>query len=147
MPAMPTTISAIWSAATATKLEIPIATVRVAAGFPSPAQDFAENALDLNRFLIRHPAATFFVRVQGESMREAGIFDGDILVVDKALEPLNGNIVIANIDGEFTVKRFQNKDGRCYLLPENPDFEPLPIEGDMTLQIFGVVLHSIHSFA
>jgi len=147
MPAMPTTIREIWTADTTTRLEIPIATARVAAGFPSPAQDFAENALDLNRFLIRHPAATFFVRVQGESMREAGIFDGDILIVDKALEPVNGNIVIANIDGEFTVKRFQKKDGNCYLLPENPDFEPLPIAGDMTLQIFGVVLHCIHSFA
>ena len=143
---MPVKANQIWKADTSSKMELPLASARIQAGFPSPAHDFSESSLDLNSYVIRHPNATFFVRVQGESMREAGIFDGDILVVDKAIEPHDGSIVIACLEDEFTVKRFQRKDGRCALLAENPDFAPIIIDGDMTLQIFGVVTHCIHSF-
>lgn len=139
-------VKQIWKADNLSKLELPLANATVQAGFPSPAHDFSETSLDLNSYVVRHPNATFFVRVQGESMREAGIFDGDILVVDKAIEPHDGSIVIACLEDEFTVKRFQRKDGRCALLAENPDFAPIIINGDMTLQIFGVVTHCIHSF-
>jgi len=139
-------VKQVWKVDASKRLELPLANATVQAGFPSPAHDFSETSLDLNNYLIRHPAATFFVRVQGESMKNVGIFDGDILIVDKALEPYDGSIVIACVDDEFTVKRLQIRSGRHYLVPENPDFSPILLEGDMTLQIFGVVTHCIHSF-
>ena len=134
----------IWGFEGRSALKIPLVTSRVAAGFPSPAGDFIDKTLDLNEFLIRHPAATFFVRVEGESMIECGIHPGDILIVDKALEPADGNIVIAALDGDFTVKRFRAREGKCFLLAENPAFAPLEITGEMRLEIWGVVTYVIH---
>ena len=139
-----TRVKHIFKADTRTKLEIPMTDGRVPAGFPSPAQDFAESTLDLNEHLIRNKAATYIVQAEGDSMREAGIFDGDLLVVDASLEPYDNCVVIAAVDGEFTVKRYKHNNDRCWLQPENPDFDPIEIDGDITLQVFGVVVYSIH---
>ncbi len=116
----------------------------VPAGFPSPAHDFIEKKLDLNDYLIRHPAATFFVRVKGTSMINAGIYDGDILVVDRSLETCDGDIVLAVIDSEFTVKRVQKKEGRLFLLPENPQYNPIEIKQEDDFLVWGVVTNVIH---
>jgi DNA polymerase V len=116
----------------------------VAAGFPSPAQDYIEETLDLNQHLISHPTATFFVIVEGYSMVNAGIYPGDILIVDRSLEPAHKKIVIAIVDGELTVKRLFSQKGKWFLAPENPEYEPLEITGDMSFKIWGVVTYAIH---
>jgi len=121
---------------------IPLFLSRVRAGFPSPADDYLESSLDFNQYLVKHPAATYCVRVTGESMKGAGIGDGDILVVDRSITPKSRKIVIAVIDGELTVKRFIRKEGRLFLVPENPDFEPIEIK-DPSCEIWGVVTHII----
>jgi len=118
--------------------------VPVTAGFPSPAEDYIEGKLDLNKYLIRHPAATFFVRVTGESMINAGIHPGDILIVDRAIEPGDKNVVIAAIDGEFMVKRIRMIQGKVFLMPENENFKPLKIENEMNFEVWGVVTNLIH---
>ena len=139
-----TRICAIRGFEARTKLEVPLFTTGISAGFPSPADDFIDKTLDLNEFLISHPAATFFVRAEGTSMIEAGIRPGDILIVDKALDPRPGNIVIAVIDGDFTVKRYHCADGRCFLLAENPSFKPIEITEGMRVEVWGVVTYVIH---
>lgn len=127
-----------------TKLALPLFE-SVRAGFPSPAEDHIEKSLDLNEFLVRHPQATFFVRVCGNSMAGAGINDKDILIVDRSLEPTHGKIVIAILDGELTVKRLHRKDGVIQLVPENPNFKPIQIKKESDLQIWGVVTNVIKS--
>lgn len=116
----------------------------VAAGFPSPADDYLESPLDLNRYLIQNKAATFFVRVEGLSMRDAGIFPGDLLVVDRSKTPQHRDIVLAYYEGAFTVKRLWREAHTTWLHPENPDFEPLPITFDTDCRIWGVVTYVIH---
>ncbi|MCB9476796.1 MAG: translesion error-prone DNA polymerase V autoproteolytic subunit [Deltaproteobacteria bacterium] len=117
---------------------------RVSAGFPSPADDYVEGELDLNRHLIKHPAATFFVRVSGDSMIGAGIHSGDLLVVDRAVEPTTGKIVVAIVDAEMTVKRLQKRDGRPFLMAENDAYAPIAITEDNDVEIWGVVTAVIH---
>ena len=116
------------------------------AGFPSPAEQYIEQALDLNELLVKHPAGTFFVRVAGDSMIQAGIYPGDILVVDKAEEAVDGSIVIAAVDGEFTVKYLRHTDKGVQLLAANPDYPPINFAEGNELQIFGVVTSTIHQF-
>ncbi len=123
----------------------PLYASAVAAGFPSPADDYIETPLDLNDHLIDHPAATFFVRVTGESMIDAGIHDGDLLIVDRALDPVHGNIVIAVIFGEMTVKRLARRDGRVFLEAANRDYAPTEITHEMDLHIWGVCRHVVHA--
>ncbi|HCJ6323622.1 translesion error-prone DNA polymerase V autoproteolytic subunit [Citrobacter farmeri] len=118
----------------------PLFTERCAAGFPSPAADYTEEELDLNAYCIRRPNSTYFVRAIGDSMKDIGLHSGDLMVVDKAEKPLQGDIVIAETDGEFTVKRLQLKP-RIALLPMNPAYPTLYPE---ELQIFGVVTAFIH---
>ena len=125
-------------------LALPLFESRVAAGFPSPADDHLEKTLDLNELLVRRPAATFFVRVEGTSMIGAGIHPGDILVVDRAEEAQDGQIVVAAVDGELTVKRLRRERARVYLQPENPDYRPIEITGETDLVIWGVVTSVIH---
>src|SRR5271167_4346597 len=103
----------------------PLFLSKVPAGFPSPADDYLEGKLDLNEHLIKHKAATFFVRVSGSSMEGAGIFDGDLLIVDKALEPKHRSVVVAIVNGEFTVKRIKKDKSRLWLMPENEKFQPM----------------------
>lgn len=126
------------------KLKLPLFVDSVPAGFPSPADDYLENSLDLNEHLIKHPAATFFVKVSGDSMINAGIFSGDTLIVDRAVTPRNNQVVVAAVDGEFTVKRFQKKGKKIFLAAENPDFQPLEINEQNDFQVWGVVIYVIH---
>lgn len=112
---------------------------RVPAGFPSPADDYVEAFLDLNTHLIEHREATFFVQASGESMTGAGIQDGNLLIVDRALDPKHGDIVIAVIDGELTVKRLENRSGKVRLTAENPAFSPIELKEGQELTIWGVV--------
>lgn len=115
---------------------------RVPAGFPSPADDHLDGKLDLNLHLVRRPAATFFVRAQGDSMRDAGLFDGDLLIVDRAIAPQVLDIVIAAIDGELTVKRLKKSEGTWALSAENPEFSDIRL-GEAGCEVWGVVTHSI----
>lgn len=117
----------------------------VPAGFPSPAADWSEEALDLNELCIEHPAATYFVEVHGDSMEGAGIHSGDILVVDQAVEKVVDRVVLAIVDGGFTVKRLVQKDRVYYLKAEHPDMPPYPIGEDMEVEIRGVVAWSLHA--
>lgn len=114
------------------------------ADFYSPATDCIENQLNLNEYLIRHPYSTFFIRVIGDSMIEEGINNGDLLIVDKSINAGLGHIVIAEIDGEYTVKRLGIIDKKLSLIPANPDFAPIPINDYSDLNIWGVVVYSIH---
>ena len=125
--------------------ELPLFASKVAAGFPSPADDFMDTKLDLNSHLIKTPSATFFVRVSGESMIKAGIHDGDLLVVDRSLEPQVGKIVIAAIQHELTVKRYAKIDGKVYLAPENDAYEPILVNEEDEVHIWGVVTNVIHA--
>ncbi len=113
-------------------------------GFPSPADDHLETYLDLNRHLILHPAATFFMRFQGAAMLQAGIRHGDLLIVDRALSPTDGRIVVAAIDDELAVRRLQIKGDHICLLAENPSYKTIFITEDHELQIWGVVSYVIH---
>ncbi|QHT66412.1 translesion error-prone DNA polymerase V autoproteolytic subunit [Rhodocytophaga rosea] len=127
------------------KIQLPLFNYAVSAGFPSPADDYIDIKLDLNEYLIKRPASTFLVRVKGESMTKAGIYDGDLLTVDRSILPGNGKIVIAVINGECTVKRIQYKNDILYLLPENDAYEPIIIkEPTDTVFVWGVVTHVIH---
>ncbi|MGC6471595.1 MAG: LexA family protein [Parvibaculales bacterium] len=116
----------------------------VSAGFPSPADDFIEGSLDLNQHLIGHPQATFFLRVSGDSMTGAGIFPGDLLIVDRSLTPAHNDIVIAVVHNELTVKRLVRCGARHVLRPENPAYKEIPLPEDA--EIWGVVSHTIHGF-
>lgn len=142
---MPVVVVILGRADPATVLRLPAFLCRVPAGFPSPADDYQDSRLDLNERLITHPAATFFAHAEGHSMTGAGIHDGDLLIVNRALEPRPGCIVVACIDGELTVKRFCVRDGRPCLAPDNPDFPVLVIEEGQELIIWGVVTHNVHA--
>ena len=124
-------------------LDIVLAQTGISAGFPSPADDFRDNKISLDRVLVKNKEATFYAKVSGQSMIGAGLDDGDLLVVDKSLEPQHNKIAVCFIDGEFTVKRLQvNKEG-VYLLPANPAYEPIQVTEDNTFQIWGIVTHVI----
>ena len=128
-----------------TRIECPLLLQRVPAGFPSPGDDYIDKALDLNELVIKHPAATFFLRVQGESMKEAGIFDGDILIVDRALEAENNDIVVAILNGELVAKKLQvTNDSKIRLVASNSSYAPIEITPDMKFEIWGVVTYSLH---
>ena len=127
-----------------TRIELPAFADAVQAGFPSPAGDYIEKRLDLNELIVKHPAATFFVRAQGDSMIDAGIHTDDILVVDRSLEVTNNKIVIAVVDGELTVKRYRVQKGKHYLVADNKNFKPIEIEPEADFRIWGVVTFVLH---
>lgn len=126
------------------KQQLPLFLSPVRAGFPSPADDYIEQQLDLNELVVRHPAATFYVRVRGDSMLGAGIHPGDILVVDRALQPACGSVVVAVLDGEMTVKRLGKSRGRPVLHAENPEYPDIPIPDGEGFEIWGVVSYVLH---
>ena len=128
----------------AQKLNIPLFVSRIPAGFPSPADDYLEKHIDLNEHLIEHPASTFLVRVNGDSMVNAGILNGDILVVDRSVRAASGKVIVAILNGEFLVKRFRKQAGKLFLISENPDYEPTEIAEDSDFEVWGVVVHAIH---
>ena len=138
-------VDAVYAPDLSTRYALPIFLGRLPAGFPSPADDYLEGKLDLNRHLIKHPAATFFVRVTGDSMIGAGIHSGDLLVVDRSLEPADKNVVVAVLDGELTVKRLFKQNGVLRLLPENLSYQPIEITAQQTIEIWGVVTSVIHA--
>ncbi|MCU4190207.1 translesion error-prone DNA polymerase V autoproteolytic subunit [Flavobacterium sp. HXWNR29] len=129
-----------------TELELPYVDVGISAGFPSPADDFIELTIDLNRELIKHKDSTFFAKVKGDSMKNAGIFDGDLLIIDKSLEPQDGKIAICQIDGDFTVKRIKKENDVVWLIAENEDYKPIKVTEENELMIWGIVIHSIKTF-
>jgi DNA polymerase V len=127
-------------------LELRIGVVSaVSAGFPSPADDFLDVAIDLNKELIKRPSATFFSRVRGNSMKNAGITDGDLLIIDKSITPKDEHIVVCFLDGEFTLKRLLIRENNCVLMPENSDYEPIIVSKDNNFIVWGVVVHCIKS--
>ena len=124
---------------------IPLALGRVEAGFPSPADDYMERPLDLNEHVIKHPAATYFVRASGDSMTGAGIFDGDLLIVDRSLEPVHGRIAIVEMDGQLTVKRLSKSKGRFLLQSENVSYPPIELQEGNEVMVWGIVTHVLHN--
>ncbi|MBD2190011.1 LexA family protein [Pseudanabaena mucicola] len=140
-----TTVESVFKPEGQTKQRVPLYLSPIAAGFPAPTDDYVEGKIDLNRHLVKHPESTFLVRVVGESMKNAGIHPSDLLVVDRAIEPTNGRIVIAVVDGELTVKRLRKHRGKLWLMPENTDFQPIEIGENTDLHIWGVVTNVIHA--
>lgn len=119
---------------------LPLGLTPVSAGFPSPAEDYADKRLDLNQYLVRNPVSTFFFQVRGDSMQDAQIFDGDILVVDRSIEACHGHIVVAFVNGERLVKRLYRRGGRVALLAENKAYPPLVLTEGAEMEIWGVVI-------
>lgn len=127
-------------------MTLPLFSSKVRAGFPSPADDFLENSISLDEHLIQRPASTFCLRVAGDSMVEVGIFPGDMLIVDRSITAQSGDVVVAMIDGEFTVKRLMKKRNKIYLVPENKNYQPIEMKQESDLTIWGVVIHSVRYF-
>ncbi len=126
-----------------TSLHLPYADMGIQAGFPSPAQDYLNESIDLNHEIIRHPASTFYARVDGESMIGDGIDSGDILVVDRSLEPADGDLAVCCIDDEFTLKRIRLDGNRVWLIPSNESFDPILVTPECRFEVWGVVTHTI----
>lgn len=135
----------IYGADQSTGLALPYADEGVRAGFPSPAQDYMSENIDLNRELIRHPATTFYARVVGDSMRDVGIDEGDLLIVDKGIEPQENDVVVAFVDGEFTLKRIHIEMDRheFWLMPANESYHPIRVTEENQFMIWGVVTYNI----
>lgn len=126
------------------RVALPYASGGVQAGFPSPAQDYISESIDLNRELIEHPASTFYARVRGDSMSGEGICEDDILVIDRSIEPEHGDLAVCCLDGEFTLKRLCLADnGRVFLMPSNPRYRPIEIEEGQSFIVWGVVIYTI----
>ncbi|MDA3837597.1 MAG: translesion error-prone DNA polymerase V autoproteolytic subunit [Candidatus Delongbacteria bacterium] len=134
----------IFKPETNSEVILPLYTEKLSAGFPSPANDYIDRGLDLNELLIKNPSATFYVEIEGESMINAGINSGDLLVVDRSLEAKHGTIVVAILDGEFTVKRLYWKGKTVKLLAENPNYKPIVITDEIDFEIWGVATTVIH---
>lgn len=126
------------------KLVLPLFDSLVRAGFPSPAEGYNDSKLDLNEYLVQHPSSTFFVRVIGDSMIGSGIFEGDMVVVDRSLEAKNGQIILAVVDGEFTIKKLQCHNQEISLVAKNQNYEPIKIGKETNFQVWGVVTYTIH---
>lgn len=137
------TVACIVGKAGESSRRLPLAAGEVRAGFPSPADDYLEMELDLVEHIVHHPSATFYVKAKGDSMRDYGIYNGDLLVVDRSLEPRHGSIIIAAVDGELTVKRFELIGSRPYLVAGNPEYPPIPLTG-RECHVWGVVTHNVH---
>ncbi len=133
----------IFNSDVSTHAPLPYANEGIQAGFPSPAQDYINETIDLNRELIKHPAATFFGRVSGDSMIEEGIEEGDILVIDKSLEPMDGDLAVCCVEGNFTLKRISIEDNCIKLIASNKAFKPIVITADDSFYIWGIVTYTI----
>lgn len=129
-----------------THMPLPYADMGVQAGFPSPAQDYLNETIDLNRELIRHPASTFYARVEGNSMINEGIEPGDILVIDRSIEPADGDLAVCCLDGDFTLKRISLSEGKIWLIPSNEQFDPILVTPDNRFEVWGVVTYTIKHF-
>lgn len=128
----------------ASRQPLPLFVSQASCGFPSPADDHIDSMLDLNEHLITKPAATFFVRAKGDSMIGAGIYEGDLLIVDRSLTAVSGNIILAVLNGEFTLKRLIKKGSELWLHPENSRYKPVLLSEEMEFSVWGVAIHCIH---
>ena len=133
----------IYVAVQSTKLSLPYVDGGIQAGFPSPAQDCIAESLDLNSELVRHPSATFYGRVTGDSMIEEGICEGDLIIIDRSLEPSDGDLAVCSVDGEFTLKRIHFEKDKVWLIPSNETFDPILITPDCRFEVWGVVTYTI----
>lgn len=128
----------------ASPIETPLFLSTIQAGFPSPADDYINKRLDLNEHLIKHPAATIFIKATDDSMIKAGIFEGDLLIVDKSLKPHDKKVVLASYDGSMVIRRLRVFKKRSYLISENPEYKPVELHADMEVEILGIVTNVIH---
>lgn len=140
-----TIVQSVLKSESNTKINLPLYLNPVAAGIPAPTEDYIDDNIDLNRHLVKHPETTFLVRVAGESMKDAGIHPNDMLIVDRSLEVINGQVVIAVVNGELTVKRILKNKEKLFLMPENESFKPIEIDEHTDLHIWGVVTNVIHA--
>lgn len=131
----------LYSVDVETQLPLPLISENISAGFPSPAMDFIDLTIDLNKYVVRHPSSTFFGRIKGHSMKNSGIFDGDLIVIDKSIKPKSNQIAVCYIDGDFTIKRILIEKERCLLIPANEDYEPIEITTDSDFLVWGIVTH------
>ena len=141
-----TTTLEFFTVSTETSLERPYIEEGVKAGFPSPAEDFTEVSIDLNLELLKNPSSTFFCRVSGDSMQDIGIADGDLLIVDKSLEPKGDKIAVCFIDGEFTLKKIKLDKDCCWLIPANKNYKPIKVTSENEFIVWGVVTYAIKSY-
>lgn len=135
-----------YSAIVESELELPFVSSGISAGFPSPADDFIDTGIDLNKELIKNPYSTFYGRVRGDSMKDLGIHNGDLLVIDKSLEPQNGKIAVCYIDGEFTVKTIKIENDCCWLVPANENYKPIKVTAENDFVVWGIVINVIKYF-
>lgn len=136
----------IFTADLSSQLPLPYADGGIQAGFPSPADNYITETIDLNKELVRHPAATFYGRVSGDSMIEEGIEPGDILIIDRSIEPDSGDLAVCCIDGEFTLKRIKLEKNRVWLIPSNEMFDPILVTPENEFSVWGVVTHTIKAY-
>jgi DNA polymerase V len=129
-----------------TVLEIPLVSTAISAGFPSPALDFIDLSIDMNKHLIKRPSSTFYGRVKGQSMKDVGITDGDLLVIDKSITPKNDQIAVCYVDGEFTIKKIKFEQDVCWLIPANDAYQPIRVTSQNDFLIWGIVTHVIKAF-
>ena len=122
---------------------LPLISEGISAGFPSPALDFIDVAIDLNKYVIKRPSSTFYGRAKGQSMKDRGIDDGDLMVIDKSIQPKNGHIAICYIEGSYTVKTIEIKENCCWLIPANKAYQPIKVEDDNQFLIWGIVTYVI----
>lgn len=127
-------------------LEIPVVSTAISAGFPSPALDFIDLSIDMNKHLIKRPSSTFYGRVKGQSMKDVGITDGDLLVIDKSITPKNDQIAVCYVDGEFTIKKIKFEQDVCWLIPANDAYQPIRVTSQNDFLIWGIVTHVIKAF-
>lgn len=135
----------LYASATEVELSLPLVTGGISAGFPSPALDFVDVSIDMNKYLIKHPSATFYGRVKGDSLRNAGIDDGDLLVIDRSLALTAGKIAVCYVDGEFTAKRVEVRGDTIWLMPANEKYQPIKVTAEQDFLVWGVVTHVIKS--
>ena len=127
-------------------LELPVVSSAISAGFPSPALDFIDLSIDMNKHLVKRPSSTFYGRVKGQSMKDVGITDGDLLVIDKSITPKNDQIAVCYVDGEFTIKKIKFEKDVCWLIPANDAYQPIRVSSQNDFLIWGIVTHVIKAF-
>lgn len=135
-----------YTCSTTTQLNLPLSISHIKAGFPSPAEDFSDISIDLNKELIKNPSSTFFGRVTGDSMKDLGVEEGDLLVIDKSIIPTEGKLAICFIDGEFTLKKIHIDANCIWLVPANDNYKPIKVTQENDFMVWGIVTHVIKSF-
>ena len=135
-----------YTCSTTTQITLPLSISHIKAGFPSPAEDFSDISIDLNKELIKNPSSTFFGRVKGDSMKDLGVEEGDLLVIDKSINPTEGKLAVCYIDGEFTLKKIHIDIDCIWLVPANDNYKPIKVTQDNEFLVWGIVTHVIKSF-